>query len=396
MLRVPIEQAKSGMVLARSIINPEKTDHILLKAGYKLDSEFIGKLRTLHIGNIWIQYPGLDFLDDEIDPETVRKQQKLYDSLKEDFTKAQGQGLNKIDYGKYVRQMTGLFQSILAKNKTSASFISELRGSSGDIFLHSTTVASIALLIGIRLEHVLVKARPIVSANMATDLTNLGVGCLLHDIGKLSLPDELQGFHLTAQNLGSAEWQQHTEAGYEAIKAGLNPCAGQIILNHHQHFDGSGFPLRKKVTSESEPVFPLKGEEIHVFCRIACIADRFDGFRYLPDGKVAPTVVALKRMRNPGYAKWFDPAIYKAFTDAMPAFNPGDQVILNDSQIVVVTEVNDGEPCRPVVRPIDMDKAEKPDKSSGEVEEPVDINLAARPDLYIAKVGDFDVTPYLH
>ena len=78
MLRVPIEQATPGMVLARPIIDPEKGDHVLLKANYELNGEFIGKLRSLHIGNIWIQYPGLDFMDDEIDPQTVAKQQKLY------------------------------------------------------------------------------------------------------------------------------------------------------------------------------------------------------------------------------------------------------------------------------------------------------------------------------
>jgi HD-GYP domain-containing protein (c-di-GMP phosphodiesterase class II) len=187
----------------------------------------------------------------------------------------------------------------------------------------------------------------------------------------------------------------------EMIHAGLDPCAGQIVLNHHQHYDGSGFPARKSLHGGSlQPTLPLSGDEIHVFCRIVCVADRFDGFRHLPDGRVAPAVVGLKRMKNPGYIKWFDPMVYKAFVSAMPGFNLGEQVILNNGQIVVVTELNEGNPCRPRVRPLDMSKAQvvensKDSKDEKEAQVP-DIDLSLRQDLYIAKVGDFDVTPYLH
>jgi len=401
MLRVPIEQARAGMVLARSIADPEKPEHILLKANYKLEQDRIARLRELRVHNIWIQYPGLDFLDKIIDPELVAKQQHLYGTLKKDFSDAQTQGLEKIEYKQYVKHMSDLFQTLLREKNTSSAFISELQGGAGDIFLHCTTVASLALLIGMRLENFLVRARPHVSANVAMDLTPLGVGALLHDMGKMFLPEDLRQFHLTAHDLGTAQWQQHTEVGMEMIHAGLDPCAGQIVLNHHQHYDGSGFPARKSLPGGSlQPMLPLSGDEIHVFCRIVCVADRFDGFRHLPDGRVAPAVVGLKRMKNPGYIKWFDPVVYKAFISAMPGFNLGEQVILNNGQVVVVTELNEGNPCRPMVRPLDMNKAQlvetkKDSKDEAEAQVP-DIDLSLRQDLYIAKVGDFDVTPYLH
>ncbi len=49
MLRVPIEQAKPGMILARSIADPEKPDHTLLKGNFKLDNERIKRLRSLRL-----------------------------------------------------------------------------------------------------------------------------------------------------------------------------------------------------------------------------------------------------------------------------------------------------------------------------------------------------------
>ncbi|MCK4627904.1 MAG: HD domain-containing protein [Sedimentisphaerales bacterium] len=411
MLRVPIEQASAGMVLARSVADPKKPEHILLKAGFELDEDHIKRLRLLHAYSIWVLYPGLDFLDELLDPELLRKQQGLYKSLKEQFADVQEQGLTKIDYNSYTSQMSSLFRQLLQAKNPSSLFVTELQGESDDIFLHGTTVASLAMLIGLRLEAYLVRTRPNLPTSVASDLTQLGVGCLLHDMGKLNLPDEIKNFHITAQNMGEPLWQQHTEIGFEMIRSGLDPIAGQVVLNHHQHFDGSGFPIRKAIPGSDEPVLPLEGEEIHIFCRIACIADRFDGFRHLPDGRIAPNIVALKRMKNPGYSKWFDPIIYEAFTAAMPAFAPGEQIVLNNGQTAVVTEVNEVEPCRPIVRPIDPEKAMNPDskiksdaKSDAESnaktdtapDDIADINLASRRDLYIARVGDFDVTSYLH
>jgi HD-GYP domain-containing protein (c-di-GMP phosphodiesterase class II) len=173
----------------------------------------------------------------------------------------------------------------------------------------------------------------------------------------------------------------------------LDATAGQIIINHHQHFDGSGFPNRRAKPGQTEPTMALSGENIHIFCRIATMVDRFDGFRYLPDGSVAPTVVALKRLRNAGYAGWFDPYVYEAFLSATPAFCIGEQVMLNTGQHAAVVEFNEGAPCRPVVRPIDLKEATNPEANAKELP---DIDLSKRTDLFIAKQGDFDVSSFLH
>lgn len=397
MLRVPIEQTKPGMVLARSVADPKKLDHILLKAGFELTDEHIGRLRSFNISHVWVKYPGLDFLDELLDPQLVEQQKELHKMLKDQFSDAQDLGLNKIDYNDYVNLMAAMFKTLLSDTNKSSLFVTELQGESEDIFLHGISVASIALLIGLRLESYLLRSRPNLPPLMALDLTQLGVGAMLHDMGKLRLPEEIRHFRISAQDMGTPEWQQHTEAGFEMIKGGLDACAGQVVINHHQHHDGSGFPFRKCMPGSDIPNLTLRGDEIHIFCRITSVADRFEGFRYMPDGTKAPTVVALKRMKNPGYAQWFDPTVYQAFTEAMPAFAPGEQVILNDGTIVVVTEINDDHPCRPVVRPIDPEKALDPEQKNEVAEDDTnDIDLSQHSELHVAKVGDFDVTPFLH
>lgn len=423
MLKVPIEQAEAGMVLARPVPNPEKPEHTLLKAGYEMEPDKAARLRAMGISSIWINYPGLDFLDDVLDAQLISQQQELYSSLKENFDKAQQDSLSDIDYKPYVEQMRNLFQRLLSNNNVSAAFISELQGESNDIFRHCTAVASMAILIGLRCENQLLKARPNMNTSQAKDLTALGTGCLLHDMGKITLPDELRTFRISAMDIGCPEWQRHTEVGYDMLKAGLDPVAAQVVVNHHQHYDGSGFPNRKQLNGSGAPFFPLRGHEIHIFCRIACLANYFDSFRYLPDGRVAPTVVALKRMKKPGYAAWFDPEIYRIFTRAMPAFNPGEQVTLNDGRNVVVIQTNDDEPCRPIVRPInlndalvsaakeqkekiqpteqpqtDQPKTEGGDTPAEDTNDPSrnDIDLALDSRYFIQKVGDFDVTNFLH
>ena len=68
MLRVPIEQARPGMILAQPVVSPEKLEHVLLKPAFELDAEAIVRLRKLRVWTLWVRYPQLDVLDDVLDP----------------------------------------------------------------------------------------------------------------------------------------------------------------------------------------------------------------------------------------------------------------------------------------------------------------------------------------
>lgn len=395
MLRVPIDQAAGNMVLARAVHDPSKPAHILLKSGYKLSSEDIKRLRSLYVNSVWVQYPNLDFLDELIDPVLTQQQHDVCDCIKSQFTQSQELSLAGVDYSQYHKQISAMYVNMVDHQKISALFINELFGASQDIFRHGTTVAYLAMIIGMRLESYLIKERPQLPKRTATDLVPLGVGCLLHDLGKLLLPADMQYFKLSALDLGEPQWQQHTEVGYDMVKGGLDSSAAQVVLNHHQHFDGTGFPLRKSSVGTGELDLTLAGNDIHIFCRIAALADRFDNFRFASDGREVPNIIALKRLQNPGYAKWFDPMVYQAFIEVVPPFVPGLQVTLNNGQTCVIKEVNLKAPCRPTLCPIDIEQAINPQTTTSD-KPPEDIYLEKVPDLHIAQVGSFDVTKYLY
>ena len=102
------------------------------------------------------------------------------------------------------------------------------------------------------------------------------------------------------------EWKiikRHPEEGLKILEnlGELTDEAKQIVMEHHERHDGSGYPKG------------LKGENIHVYGRICSIADSFDGLTsYRPYRKEFSTFNALKIMKNDMF-KDFDPAYFAKF-----------------------------------------------------------------------------------
>jgi response regulator RpfG family c-di-GMP phosphodiesterase len=90
-------------------------------------------------------------------------------------------------------------------------------------------------------------------------------GVLLHDIGKIGIPDELL---CKPEELVGREWlllRQHPEIGYRILSSiKFLREAAQIVLHHHECYDGSGYPQG------------LKGDQIHFGARIFAVADALD------------------------------------------------------------------------------------------------------------------------
>ncbi len=96
-------------------------------------------------------------------------------------------------------------------------------------------------------------------------LAEIRVGTLLHDIGKIGIPDAVlnKPGRLTEEEF--ALMRLHTVIGYDICKPlGLNEGALMLIRNHHERLDGTGYPDG------------LKGGELPLSVRIVCVADAFD------------------------------------------------------------------------------------------------------------------------
>jgi len=134
-------------------------------------------------------------------------------------------------------------------------------------------------------------------------VTALRRGGYLHDLGKITVPDEIlkKGANLTPE-----EWQvmrQHPMTG-EAICRPLKSLRAvlPIIRNHHEHFDGSGYPDG------------LRGQEIPLLARILQVVDVYDALRTERPYKAALSHEKAEEMmvREADQGLW-DPALVEEF-----------------------------------------------------------------------------------
>lgn len=170
------------------------------------------------------------------------------------------------------------------------------------------------------------------------DMLDLGVGALMHDIGKIDLPDRVR--HRDEQ-FNSAEmrfYEEHVAHGLShARRMGLSPGAMLVVAQHHEHADGSGFPLK------------LGTDRMTAAARIVALIDRYDNLCNPPHPAKALTPhEALSMLFAQGKTK-FDTAILGAFIKMMGVYPPGSTVQLTDDRYAMVVTVNSSRPLKPCV-----------------------------------------------
>jgi diguanylate cyclase (GGDEF)-like protein/PAS domain S-box-containing protein len=135
-------------------------------------------------------------------------------------------------------------------------------------------------------------------------LSDLNLLAQVHDLGKVGIPDSIlfKPGPLTAE-----EWEimrQHPEKGYRIAQTSTDLAGiADLILKHHEHWDGTGYPLG------------LSGEEIPIECRILAIVDSFDAMTNdRPYRKAMPAEEALAELEK--YAgTQFDPQLVGVFLE---------------------------------------------------------------------------------
>jgi len=128
--------------------------------------------------------------------------------------------------------------------------------------------------------------------------------CLLHDVGKISLPEYLE---TKAENLSPQEWEimkKHTTFGADLLKdssATIFQTASLIAFTHHERWNGSGYPQG------------LRGDNIPLTGRICAVADVFDALiTHRPYKEEIPVAEAIQLIQNAG-GELFDPQVIKVF-----------------------------------------------------------------------------------
>ncbi len=181
-------------------------------------------------------------------------------------------------------------------------------------------------------------------------LQNLASGALLHDIGMIRIPDQVKQ---KIGNLSSEEQKlikSHPQHSFEIIvqELGYDEFVGQMVLQHHERWDGKGYPNR------------LSGTNILEEARIIAVADAFEAMRHEQTHHPSKERASYEAMKEIicHSNKNFDPSIVKTFTRCVGVYPIGTLVQLNDRTMARIVESNPEAPLRPQVI-IVRDKDEK-------------------------------------
>src|ERR1043165_2356230 len=307
MLRVPIAYAKPGMVLALPVYQPRRPDPVLLKEGLALDARSVARLAELHVGELWIRYPGMEVVNEYVSQEILQSHAVVTQRIGDAFENVASGAHAKLEYSEYLAAISSLLEKLLA-NARAALFMHEMADRSQPVLRHASSVCMLSVLMGLRLDDYLVVERSRLSTQSAREVASLGVGAMMHDVGMLRLDPEVVKAWNETQDESDPRFQRHVWLGHEMGREAGGPAASAVILHHHQKFDGSGFPRRQRLDGGEEP---LAGSDIHIFARIVAAADLFDRLRYPPsagpDAPPVPIVRVLRRLQQAPYNAWLDP-----------------------------------------------------------------------------------------
>ena len=214
-----------------------------------------------------------------------------------------------------LRAVTAALDAILADLQSVPAATLEfeaLRTASDRSFVHSVNVCVYALLTGQAM------------GLYGTDLRALGMGALLHDIGKVLCPDLCR-----REGPFSEEEQrrirQHPLDGFEMLRQhqDLHLFAAHIAYQHHEHLDGSGYPRG------------LRGNRILAVARMATVANVYDA--RTADGSPRSRLAAVEHLRQ-GAGRIYDGEAVHALLRRLAVYPAGTPVLLADGTVAVVVD----------------------------------------------------------
>lgn len=139
-------------------------------------------------------------------------------------------------------------------------------------------------------------------------LRGLELGALLHDVGKLYVPDEILKKPARLTDPEKARMQGHPTSGAVILRrlTGFPEGAARVVAEHHEWWDGTGYP------------HGLRGEEIALEARIFSVADTFDAITCDRCYRKGASYGVARQEINDWSGRQFDPAVVQAFNRVPP------------------------------------------------------------------------------
>lgn len=329
---IPTFCLRDGLILGKSLYN--NSGALLLKEGSEIKGPYIEKILELGFQGVYID-DGIsrdieiqNVISDELKLKSVAKIKNMFMNIENDKPNDN----NIKDIGHIVENM---IDELISNRNLMVNMI-DIKSFDDYTFFHSVNVAALSIIMGISLN---------LNKN---ELYKLGVGALLHDIGKVFINKELLN---KEGKLTEGEFEimkSHSLKGYKYIKSSYDiPIKSYIAtLDHHEKYDGTGYPNNKV------------GKDISLFGRIIAIADVYDALTSdRPYRKAClPSDVIEYIMGGPG--THFDFELVNIFIKKVAAYPVGTCVKLNNGLVGIVVE-NFSDSCtRPKIKLLNKNSKE--------------------------------------
>ena len=172
----------------------------------------------------------------------------------------------------------------------------------------------------------------------AGQLRDIGIGAMLHDIGKLDLPDRIRWADRGLSTAEQALFRGHVEKGPALVaRLGLSNDAKAIIAQHHERANGSGYPRQ------------LSGDQIAQSARIVALVNEFDNLANPGNPATAVTPHEALALIYAQQRNAFDARVLSVFVRLMGVYPPGSVIELSTGHYAMVVSVNPSRPLRPLV-----------------------------------------------
>ncbi len=314
---------REGMRLARPLYRNVDT---MLSAGVTLTERYITSIQRCGFSGVYID----DDLSADIEIDTMISDELRHETAKSlskiiEIAASGGSGTTRMpDIGKQVENIV----DELFSNRDIMINMLDLSSYDDYTCSHSVNVAilSIVLAIGMGFPR--------------SETVGLGAGALLHDIGKVFVSKSilLKNGPLTDEEFMCIK--KHPKDGFDYVSKRcsipLRHCAA--ILDHHEKYDGSGYPNRKK------------GSDISLFGRICTVADVYDALATKrPYRDAIPTCECVEYIMG-GSDSLFDPKVVDIFSQRIAPYPVGTSVKLSNGWVGLVVENYISYSLRPRVR----------------------------------------------
>ena len=337
---VGTKNIKEGAILAKPILNNH--GKVLVNSGVRLEQRIIKRLLDFGVSYVYLEDKHTqdikvkDIISEQVKIEAMQTIEKSFDMIKSADSTNISMVMEKNTPA--FKKLVGKVLSELKNHEGLSSIMSDVYLYDNYIFSHRLNVTIYTLALGLEL-----KLSP-------KQMEILGLGAILHDIGKTTIPLEIltKPGKLTAEEFEIIK--NHAEAGFEILRKveSLPLLVAHCAYQHHERLNGSGYPRG------------LGEEDIHLFGKIIAVADVFDAItsnRVYHDALLPHEALEILYT---GSNRLYDATIVEAFRRSIVLYPNGLSVKLSNGDKGIVCKQNKGMNERPIIRIVESQGREIP------------------------------------